>query len=198
MLCLLLLREEADFSREVWPSLPGSFGNRLVLLKGMRGTDVIGHRYIPPQLHLLIFYNVLHQSSLSSTLCHAAPGLCLHLRSPKNTKNWWPVRSCTLILCSHPVKRNKRFLCPIKDLIANLLMTSDMCVILLLPSGHTVSLQLMWCEAGIHYPCTLLGNIYGMSAGGQDGLLTSSSSPPVPVGATHWSPGRGLRKGLER
>lgn len=64
-------------------------------------------------------------------------------------------------------------------------MTSDVCVILLLATGHTVSLQLIWCEAGIHYLCNLLEDIYDMSAGGQDGLLTSPSSPPVPVGAAH-------------
>lgn len=64
-------------------------------------------------------------------------------------------------------------------------MTSAVYVILFLPSGHTVSRQLIWCEVGIHYLCTLLGDIYDMSAGGQGGLLTSSSVPPVPAGAAH-------------
>lgn len=74
----------------------------------------------------------------------------------------------------------KKFLLLIKDLIANLMMASDMSMILLLPSGHTASLQLIWWESQIHYLCTLLGDIYDMSAGRQDGLLTSSF-PPVPV-----------------
>lgn len=38
----------------------------------------------------------------------------------------------------------KKFLLLIKDLIANLMMASDMSMILLLPSGHTASLQLIW------------------------------------------------------
>lgn len=69
-----------------------------------------------------------------------------------------------------------------------------MCVLLRLPSGHVVSLQLMWCEAGTHYLCTFLGNLYEMLAGGDgiDLLL-------VPVGAAlQSSQGEGVRLGLKR
>ena len=136
---------------------------------------------------------------IMSSFCPASFPACAKLWLPyrvvlaplvsKNGKNQLVKSTCT---CA--VKGNKTSLCLIKDLIENILMTCDMWIILLLHSGHAVSLRLIWCEAGIQYLCTLLGDIYDMSAGGQDGLLTSSSSSlPVPVGATHGSPGTGVR-----
>lgn len=77
------------------------------------------------------------------------------------------------------------FLCLNKDEISNQLMAFDVS-----NSSHPLRIHTffpadMVHETGTHYLCTLLGDIYDMSAGGQDGLLTSSSLPLAPVGNTY-------------